>query len=306
MPPDRPLLLHDGSCTCCGTPDDLIRVSEFGKALCPRCYPEFVRARVEATVRRFRMIPRRARVAVAVSGGHDSVTLLNTLAATRRRLNFDLVAIHINMGLGEYSQRCLEVVGRQCRAAGIALEVDQLQAYGARVEAVGDWPVCAVCGGLRRALMPRLAKRCGAQVLATGHTLDDQLQYMLKNVLSGRPVSPAPVLPATPFAPMKVKPMIQIPDAATEIYCDLLGIETQDEPCPRFIPDTHRLKDVFNLLEKHAPMGKVQFWQVLRKVMRPRPEPEDRDHACPICGEITSMQICPLCRVIEAQKREGA
>ena len=82
------MIFHDDDCTRCGATEDLIRISELGRALCPRCFPEFLRGRVEGTVRRFRMIPKRAHVAVAVSAGSDSACLLHILAATRARLNF--------------------------------------------------------------------------------------------------------------------------------------------------------------------------------------------------------------------------
>jgi len=296
------MIFHDDDCTRCGATEDLIRISELGRALCPRCFPEFLRGRVEGTVRRFRMIPKRAHVAVAVSAGSDSACLLHILAATRARLNFRLSAIHIHMGIGEYSDVCHEIVREQCSRSRVSLEVERVDSHGVRIDPIAGWPVCAVCGAVRRALMPRVALRIGANVLATGHTLDDQLQYMLRNVLSGRPVSPAPVLQPTGFAPLKVKPLIQVPDTASEEYVRLAGLPIAGEPCPRFVPDSHRFKDVFDLLEQRAPMGKMIFWQVLRKVMRPGDDEEDTCHDCPICGEPTTMHICPICRLREAQE----
>ncbi len=267
MSPDR-LTFHDETCCRCGTPDDLIRISEFGKALCPDCYPEFVRSRIERTVRRFRMIPKGRHVAVAVSGGSDSAMLLHALARTRSRLSFRMTAIHIDMGLGDYSNACIDIVRRQCAAARVSLEIDFVRNYDITIEAISTWPVCAVCGGVRRALMPRLARRVGADVFATGHTLDDQLQFMLKNILSGRAVSPPPVLPATSFGPAKAKPLIQIPDAAGETYARIVDLPIIGEECPHFLPDTHRFKDIFDLLEKQAPMGKGQFWQAATRTAR--------------------------------------
>lgn len=306
MQTPRAMIFHDDDCTRCGATDDLIRISELGRALCPDCFPEFLRGRVEGTVRRFRMIPKRAHVAVAVSGGSDSACLLHILAATRARLNFRLSAIHVHMGLGEYSDRCLETVRDQCLRSHVSLELERVENHGVRVEPIAGWPVCAVCGAVRRALMPRVALRIGADVLATGHTLDDQLQYMLRNILSGRPTSPAPVLQPTGFAPRKVKPLIQVPDTASEQYVRLAGLPTTEESCPLFLPDSHRFKEVFDLLEQRAPMGKMIFWQVLRKVMKPGADEDETCHACPVCGEPTTMHACPICRLKEAQDRHDA
>lgn len=301
----RPLTFHDGDCCKCGAADGLIRISEFGKALCPDCYPEFVRSRIEGTVRRFRMIPQRARVAVAVSGGADSGALLHALAATRGRLNFFATAVHIDMGLGEYSAASLEACRAQARAAGITLEVDRVAAWGVEVVPVRGRPMCAVCGAVRRALLPRLARRVGADVIATGHTLDDQLQFMLKNILSGRVAGPPPTLAATEGRPAKVKPLIQIPDAATTEYARIVGIPTVAGECPHFVPDTHRFKEVFATLERHAPMGKLQFWATLRRVSEATEEQDGgRERPCPGCGEPTWMPICPICRLRAEQERD--
>lgn len=298
------LSLHSGSCVRCGTTEDLIAVSEFGKALCARCYPGFLRHRIEATIRRFRMVPHGGHAVLAVSGGADSGTLLDALGYLRRRLNFTLTALHLDMGMGEYSAGCVEVVREQARKACVSLQVNSVREFGVTVTPVREWPICSVCGAVRRALLPRIARSLRADVLCTGHTLDDQLQYMLKNVISGHPTCPPPVHKPTLGYPAKAKPLIQIPDAATKIYAQLMGIPLMEDPCPLFVPETHRFKEVFDLLEKAAPMGKLQYWQVLRKVMEPRGDDEDgAEHPCPVCGELTWMPKCPLCRLKEEQAR---
>lgn len=299
------LTFHSGSCCRCGAEGPLIEISEFGKAVCERCYPEFWRRRVEATVRRFRMIPRASRVAVAVSGGGDSGALLHALGLTRQRLNFSLVALHLDQGMGDYSARCLEVVQAQAAMAAVELRVGEVADFGVRVEAAGAWPICAVCGAVRRAALPVLAREHGVAVVCTGHTLDDHLMFMLKNILSGHPASPPPVQPAIHGYPAKVKPLIQIPDNAAKAYARLCNIPVVEEPCPHFDAETHRLKEVFDLLERHAPMGKQQFWQVMRKLM-PRGETARPESPCARCGELTSMGVCPLCRLRGLQASPAA
>lgn len=299
------LTFHSGSCCRCGGAGPLVEVSEFGKAVCEDCYPEFWRRRVEATVRRFRMIPRAARVAVAVSGGGDSGALLHALGLMRRRLNFGLIALHLDQGMGEYTARCLEVVRAQAEMAAVELRVGRVQDFGVRVEEVGAWPVCAVCGAVRRAVLPVLAREYGVAVVCTGHTLDDHLMFMLKNILSGHPASPPPVQPAIHGYPAKVKPLIQIPDVAAKAYARLCQIPVVADPCPHFDPATHRLKEVFELLERNAPMGKQQFWQVMRKLM-PRDAATRPEAPCPRCGELTSLGTCPLCRLRALQSTPPA
>ena len=298
------MVFHSGSCCKCGGTDGLICISEFGKALCPRCYPEFVRRRMEATVRRFRMIPKGCRVAVAISGGGDSGALLDMLARTRGRLNYTLTAIHLDMGLDPYSQDCIEVCREQARKCTVSLELERAEDYGVTVSPVGQWRTCAVCGAVRRALLPRIAQRLRADVICVGHTLDDQLMFMLKNVLSGHPESPAPLLPARPGYPAKAKPLIQIPEQATKRYAELIGLPVMREPCPHFKDEAHRLKEVFHHLERLAPMGKLQFFHTMRTVMRPESDDTTTEGPCEVCGAQTRMRVCPICRLKEAQEEE--
>jgi tRNA(Ile)-lysidine synthase TilS/MesJ len=161
--------------------------------------------------------------------------------------------------------------------------------------------MCAVCGAIRRAILPRVAQRAGAEVLCTGHTLDDQLVYALKDLLSGRAHPPRPVLPATAGFPQKSKPLFFLPERATAIYCGLAGLPTVAGACPRFDPSTHRFKAVFELLERLAPLGKKQLLTSLsRFITRPK-GPDREEHPCPVCGLPTSFSPCPLCRLRASQ-----
>jgi tRNA(Ile)-lysidine synthase TilS/MesJ len=298
---ERPLAILDGACVRCGTTENLVRISEFGKAVCEGCFPEFLRRRIEATVRRYRMIPRRAHAVVAVSGGKDSGALLLALAHTRNRLNFTLTAIHLDMGLGEYSEASLAAAQAQASTACVELAVERVQDYGVEVAPIRDWPLCAVCGAVRRALLPKMAVRLRADVLCTGHTLDDQLQYILKNTLSGRPASPPPVLAPRLGFPRKSKPLIETPDIATATYVRLTGLPVVENSCPAFDPTSHRLKEVFDLMERLAPMSKLQYWRTMRKVLEPDEEAGE-ERPCNVCGEPTWFVTCPLCRLRAEQQ----
>lgn len=300
---ERALAIHDGVCVRCGAAENLVRISEFGKAVCEECFPEFLRRRIEATVRRYRMIPKRAHAVVAVSGGKDSGALLLALAQTRSRLNFTLTAIHLDMGLGEYSEASLAAAQAQAARACAQLVVERVADHGVRVAPVRDWPLCSVCGALRRALLPKVAVRLRADVLCTGHTLDDQLQYILKNTLSGRPASPRAVQAPRLGFPRKSKPLIEIPDIATATYARLTALPVVEQSCPAFDPTSHRLKGVFELMERLAPMSKLQYWRAMRKVLEPDEE-QGEERPCNVCGETTWFETCPLCRLRAEQQGE--
>lgn len=294
--PDREIIL-EGTCRC-GRSGRLYHFTEMGGPLCERCFPTSIERRVSRVVRAYRMIPKRSKVAVALSGGKDSAALLDVLGKLRRgRMSFRLVALHLNMQLGEYSERCEKTCVALARRVDAELVTAPVSDWGVTVRETDRWPVCAICGGVRRPILAVMARRVGADVLATGHTLDDQLVYALKDLLSGNPRPPKPVMPEGPVFPLKVKPLFHLPEEAMAVYCELVNLPTMDEDCPLFEPAAHRFKQLFEAMESLAPMSKKQLLVSLgRFIKRPR-KPDREERLCPVCGEPTYYNPCPLCRV---------
>lgn len=287
---------HDDSCHRCQATADLVRISEFGKATCERCFPAYFRSRVRHTLQRYQMLRPGDTVGVAVSGGKDSAALLHALTAEPLPARAQAVALHVNMGLGDYSDHCLAVAGELAVRVGGRLVVEEVAAYGVAIEPVGTFAQCSVCGAVRRALLDRAGLREGWAAIATGHTLDDRLQQMLKRLLCGRLDAPRPVLVGDAAHPRKIKPLCRIPDEACETYVRLENLPCVTVACPRFNPDSHRLKQVFNLMESLAPMSKQQLVTTLQRAMR-EPPPGKPDAPCPDCGYPTASGTCPICRL---------
>ena len=290
------LSFYDDSCCHCGTTADLYRFTEFGKAVCGKCYPEFFRKRVSSALRRYEMVRSKETIGVALSGGQDSGALCHALWRLRPRLNIQVVGLHVHMGLGEYSEASLEVVRRLTDSLGAPLVVERVAEHGVEIRPVGTFEMCSVCGAVRRALLDRVGLREGWAAIATGHTLDDRLQQMLKRLLCGRLDAPRPTLPGDAAHPRKIKPLCLIPDRATRAYAALAGLPHLEEPCPRFEPESHRLKRVFDLLEELAPSAKTQVVNALQRAMN-REAPGGAEQPCPDCGNPTGSGICPICRL---------
>ncbi|MHB8997265.1 MAG: tRNA lysidine(34) synthetase [Armatimonadota bacterium] len=294
------LSFHDGSCCRCGSGGELYRFTEFGKAVCPECYPLFFQRRVARTMRRYGMVSGGDTIAVAVSGGKDSTALLHSLWNLRHRLHLTVVALHIDMGLAEYSEQSLQAVRELVESLGVPLVIERVADHGVRIEPAGNFRMCSVCGAVRRALLDRVGLREGFAAIATGHTLDDRLQQMLKRLLTGRLDAPRPILLGDEFHPRKIKPLSFIPDRASKAYAELLRLPHLTAVCPQFDPESHRLKAVFELLEELAPMGKSQLVNTLHKAMK-ADVPGAEDRPCPDCGNPTGTEVCPLCRLQRLQ-----
>jgi tRNA(Ile)-lysidine synthase len=136
----------------------------------------------------------RAPVAVAFSGGGDSLALLLTARAFAERHGRPLVALHVDHGLQAASAAWAEDAARTAVSLGAAFE---------RLDWTGDKPATGVPAAARAArqrLIAEAARRIGARVVLVGHTLDDQLENALlrgSGVRLGvlREWSPSPVWP---------------------------------------------------------------------------------------------------------------
>jgi tRNA(Ile)-lysidine synthase TilS/MesJ len=138
--------------------------------------------RLESTVRKalfdFEMLKDVSKIAIALSGGKDSLTMLHMLKAVSGRgfPELDLYAIHVQ---GEFS--CGAGVNTNyikgiCDSLNVPLIIRESTQKLETLE-------CYNCSRERRRLLFDAAKSCGATTIAFGHTQDDNAQTILMNLL---------------------------------------------------------------------------------------------------------------------------
>jgi tRNA(Ile)-lysidine synthase TilS/MesJ len=137
--------------------------------------------RLESTVRKalydFEMVDG-SPIAIALSGGKDSLTLLFLLHAIKGRgfPNFDLHAIHVN---GEFSCGAgvnVDYLKGVCEQLGVNFMVRESTQKLETLE-------CYSCSRERRSMLFDAAKSVGATTIAFGHHRDDSAQTLLMNLL---------------------------------------------------------------------------------------------------------------------------
>jgi tRNA(Ile)-lysidine synthase TilS/MesJ len=152
-------------------------------AFCRSCLTDFVHHQIERAIKEEDMFTKADRVLVAISGGKDSLTLLDVL----HRLGYQAAGLYVDLGIGEYSRASKAKVERFTQTRGIPLHVHEVQENeGAGINdlsAVIHRPACSTCGTIKRYHFNRIAVEHGYSVLATGHNLDDEAARLLGNVL---------------------------------------------------------------------------------------------------------------------------
>jgi len=117
------------------------------------------------------------RALVAVSGGPDSVTLLDLLVRTKLEHRLELVVAHVDHGIHPESARVAEQVGRLAEAYGVAFESVRLDLGGDASETSAR--------ARRYASLEAMRLRTGAELIFTAHHADDQVETVLMRALEG-------------------------------------------------------------------------------------------------------------------------
>ena len=179
-------------CSKCSKNDAIYMRQYSGEFLCKICFVKSIEYKVKRTISKFSMIKNSDRVAVAVSGGKDSLALLNILKNTLRGIDPVLIAITVDEGIQGYRDESLEIARNFCSKIGVENRVvSYSELFGLSMDRAMEIrpsekiSSCSICGTLRRRAIDLLSESAGANVIATGHNLDDYVQTFLINLFAG-------------------------------------------------------------------------------------------------------------------------
>ncbi|MGH2538449.1 MAG: tRNA lysidine(34) synthetase TilS [Candidatus Promineifilaceae bacterium] len=173
-----------------------------------------------------------APLVAAVSGGPDSLALLHALARSGRFTPGQLVAAHFDHQLRPDSPADADFVRRIAAGWGLRFEIGRADVaalaakHGRSLEEAGRLA--------RYRFLAEAAGRCGAAVIATGHTSDDQAETVLMHFLRGsglaglRGMAPIGSLPGCPELAL-ARPLLASSHAATAAYCSEHGLEARQD-----------------------------------------------------------------------------
>lgn len=307
-------------CTACKTREAFFHRPYSGQTLCKKCFTTSIEAKVRATITRYQMLKFNDHLAVAVSGGKDSLGLLYILAKIRKnRPKTTLTAVTVDEGIKGYRDEALDIAASTCKKLEVPHHVVSFkELYGfsldeivERVQEKGqrELTACAYCGVLRRRAMNHGARQVRANKIATAHTLDDEAQTVLMNILRGDIVRLAKEKPITsevhPLFVQKIKPFCEIPERESALYAYAKKIAFQDTPCP-YASEALRndIRGILNRMEeKHAGTKFTVFRAIgkLRPALEETAKKEDFK-ICIECGEPSSMDLCKACEMLRTAR----
>lgn len=281
------------------------------KPLDPRNFNLELEKRVRKIINDYDLIDDGDKIAVALSGGKDSVLTLHILDRLRREsISFDIVAIAIDEGIKGYREEGIISARNNALQLGIDYyELSLEDELGFTLDQASKFykTACIPCGVFRRYLLNRTAHKLGSDKLATGHNLDDEVQSFLMSFAR------ADVRRFAKFGPKqerihpkmvpRIKPLWSIPEKEVGMWAVLNEVDVHLAECPYAQNSLRsRLKNYLNHLEEDKPGTKIKMLEFFQKNLQ-IDKKEVKLYECHVCGEPSSSSICKACEIGEIIKK---
>lgn len=205
-------------------------------------------------------------ILVGLSGGKDSLAMLELLAARARihRPHFRVKAVHVCMTNIPYRSD-VEYLRSFCERLGVPFRV-----YETSFDPTTDTrkSPCFLCSWNRRKALFTVAKEWGCNKIALGHHMDDILETLLMNItFQGAFSSMPPRLVMRKFAMTIIRPMCLVHERDLEDLARLHDYRKQVKNCP-FEEESNRaqMKRIFRELERLNPEARYSLWGSMTNV----------------------------------------
>lgn len=289
----------------------MIRQRYSGNCYCGPCFVNSVQTRVLKTIECHRSVVDGDKVAVAVSGGKDSVMLLHVISQIQRSLpKFKLVAVTVDEGIEGYSQPNVAIASWNARNLGVLHYIFFLGAvFGTTLDEIAElakpksMSICSICGILRRSAINIAGRRVGATKIATGHNLDDLAETFIMNVLDGNFAMAIPTRDENQVGSEKliprIKPLSCIPAHEIALYMSVRKLCAYSKrSCPYATGLRDSAREFLNRIEHSHPDVKFKVASFSQKLARSVKIRRSPPAMCRVCGEPSSQEVCKACMVL--------
>lgn len=201
----------------------------------------------------FDLIAEGDRIAIGLSGGKDSYTLLHILEALRKKapVQFELIAINIDSGFPGYHKELIEKYLQQQHFNYVMAETNSYRIIEEKLRPGTSY--CAFCARLRRGALYTQAEKLDCNVIALGHHLDDFIETLLLNQFySGSLAAMSPKLQADNGKHTVIRPLVYVEETEIQQYSRLQKFPIVHCSCPVAGIDEHKRQQIKQLVNKLA------------------------------------------------------
>ena len=191
----------------------------------------------------YHMIEPGDKIAVGVSAGKDSLTLLCAMAQLRRfyPIPFDLIAITVDMGFGaieanqgkELPADPYGGIRALCESLEVPYHVVPSEIARIIFDVRKEANPCSLCAKLRRGALNNAAKELGCNTVALGHHFDDAVEtFMLNLFFEGRIGCFQPVTYLSRVDLRVIRPLLYTPEKEVRAFAASVELPVVESACP--------------------------------------------------------------------------
>lgn len=197
-------------------------------------------SKLRSAVDKYQMIEDGDRIAVGISGGKDSLTLLCALSEMRSFYpkHYELVAVQIDMGFHNLAAHTCEKnehesIRQLCEQLDVPYVCEETQIAPIIFDYKKEKNPCSLCAKMRRGALHNIAKANGCNKLALGHHFDDAAETLMLNLFfAGRYSSFSPVTYLSRKDITVIRPLIHTEESLIRSFVSANHLPVEISPCP--------------------------------------------------------------------------
>ncbi|MEG3224116.1 MAG: TIGR00269 family protein [Methanobacteriales archaeon Met13] len=301
-------------CDKCGQTPLIIHRKHSGQKLCKDCFVQTIKEKVLKDIRKYKLVEKGDKILLALSGGKDSVMVMEILKNLQDRQIAEITALTVNEGINGYRDEGVRIARENAKKMGINHRVVSFEEYfGITLDEMMKNPqrgACTYCGVFRRWIINKVAREEGATKIATGHNLDDEVQSIIMNYLEGNLDNLTRIGVKSeskyPKFTVKIKPLREIPEKEIVLYVMARELPVHLAGCP-YAGDSFRA-EVGQFLKEISLKRPTIMYSALRGFDRMKPvlkkefSRSSQMAVCGECGEPSAGELCKACSFLKDLK----
>ena len=220
-------------------------------------------------IEEYNMIKENDKIAICLSGGKDSITMLHAFKALQRFYpkKFEIIAISINPGFEFFDTNFLQEI---CDNLEIPLFIEKSNAKEIVFDIRKEKNPCSLCANLRRGVINSVAIRESCNKIALGHNQDDVLETFLLNLLyTGNIGTFSPVSYMDRTKVTLIRPLIYTPEKDTKRFIKKNNLKVMPKVCPMDgISKRENMKQLIFSLSKEIPMVRANILGAIQRNLK--------------------------------------
>lgn len=180
----------------------------------------------------YEMINEGDKIAIGISGGKDSLTLLYALSGMRKFYpkKYELAAISVDLGLGIQN---MDKIKELCDSLEVPLYIEKTEIGNIVFDIRKEKNPCSLCAKMRKGALNNKALELGCNKIAYAHHKDDIIETMMMSLIyEGRINSFAPVTHLEKTGIYVIRPMMYVSEAEVIGFKNKYQLPVAKNPCP--------------------------------------------------------------------------